>query len=92
MFDAFHKWLDRKLRVDAYELRGDEVIAAGLPRRRFRLGDVRTWQSFYIGGGDPSICVEFTDGRKIDFSDRYEQLYQILHETARDRELELFTA
>jgi len=92
MFEAFHKWLDRKMRIDAYELRGDEVVATGLPRRRFRLGDVRTWQSFYIGGGAPSICVEFTDGRKTDFSDRYEQLFQILHETAKDRELEFFTA
>jgi len=92
MFESFHRWLDRKLRVDAYELRGDEIVATGLPRRRFRLRDVRSWQSLYIGGGAPSVCVEFTDGRKADFSDRYEQLFRILHETARDRELEFFTA
>ena len=92
MFESFHRWLDRKLRVDAYELRGDEIVATGLPRRRIRLGDIRTWQSFYIGGGVPSICVEFTDGRKNDFSDRYEQLFEILHELARDRELPFWTA
>ena len=92
MFESFHLWLDRKLRVDAYELRGDEIVATGLPRRCIRLRDVRTWQSFYIGGGVPSICVELTDGRRIDYSDKHEQLFQILHEIAKDRELEFFTA
>jgi hypothetical protein len=92
MFESFHRWLDRKLRVDAYSVRGDEIVATGLPRRRFRLGDVRTWQSFYIGGSAPSIAVVFSDGRKTDFSDRYEQLYDILHELAKDRELPFFAA
>jgi hypothetical protein len=92
MFAAFHQWADRKLRVDAYELRGDEVVATGLPRRRIRLGDVRTWRSFYIGGGVPSICVEFADGRKIDYSDKHERLFHILHEAAADRELPFTTA
>jgi hypothetical protein len=92
MLESLHRWLDRKLRVDAYELRGDEIIATGLPPRRIRLPDLRTWQSFYIGGGSPSICVEFEDGRKVDYSDRYEQLYNILHEIAAKKELPFFTA
>lgn len=92
MFAAFHKWVDRKLRVDAYEMRGDEVVATGLPRRRIRIGDVRTWQSFYIGGGVPSICVEFADGQKIVYRDKYERLFHILHETAADRELPFTTS
>jgi hypothetical protein len=92
MFESFHRWLDRKLRIDAYELRGDEVIAAGLPRQRIRLPELRTWQSFYIGGGSPSVCVQFADGRKVDYSDRYEHLHTILHEVAADRELPFWTA
>ena len=87
MLESFHRWLDRKLRIDAYELHGEEILAIGLPRRRIRLPDLRTWQSFYIGGGSPSICVEFEDGRKVDYSDRYEQLYNILHEVAAKKEL-----
>lgn len=90
MFEAFHRWVDRQLRVDAYELRGQEIVATGLPRRRVQLAEIRTWQSFYIGGGVPSICVEFSDGRRADFSDRYEQLYEILRERAKDRELPFF--
>ena len=82
MFESFHLWLDRKLRVDAYELRGDEIVATGLPKRRIRLQDVRTWQSFYIGGGVPSVCVEFSE----------EHLFDILHEIAKNRELPFFTA
>jgi hypothetical protein len=92
MFEAFHQWVDQKLRVDAYELRGDEIVATGLPRQRFRLGDIRTWQSVYIGGGVPSICVEFADGRKIDYSDKHEQLFHILHQAVADRELPFTTA
>ena len=92
MFESFHRWLDRKLRIDAYELRGDEIIATGLPRRRIRVPILRTWQSFYIGGGSPSICVEFEDGRKVDYSDRYEQLFHILREVAAEKELPFFTS
>ena len=92
MFESFHHWLDRKLRVDAYELHGDEIVATGLPRRRIRLADIRSWRGFYIGGGVPSICVEFADGRSIDYSDKHEQLFHILHEIAADRELPFVTA
>lgn len=92
MFASFHRWLAQKLRVGAYELRGDEVIATGLLRQRIRLPELRTWQRFYIGGGSPSICVEFADGRKADYSDRNEHLYNILHEAAADRELPFWTA
>ena len=91
MFESFHQWLDRKLRVDAYELRGDEAVSTGLPKRRIRFADIRTWQSYYIGGGVPSICVEFLDGRKIDYSDKHEQLFHILHGIAADRELPFVT-
>ena len=92
MFESCFHWLDRKLKVDAYELRGDEIFATGLPRRRIRLQDIRTWQSYYIGGGAHSISVELLDGRKVDFSDRFEDMYHILHEIAKDRELPFFTA
>ena len=86
MFDSFHYWLDRKLGVDAYELHGEEIVSRGFPRQRIRFQDIRTWQGFYIGGGVPSICIQFADGRKVDYSDKYEHLFHILHEIAADRE------
>ncbi|MGA3268966.1 MAG: hypothetical protein ABSE16_19375 [Verrucomicrobiota bacterium] len=92
MFESFHLWLDRNLRVDAYELHGDEIVATGLPKRRIRLQDVRTWQPFYIGGGIPSICIEYSDGRRAEYSDKHEHLFRILHEIAKDRELAFVTA
>jgi len=92
MFDSFHRWLDRKLRVDSYELRGNEIVSTGLPKRRIRIPDIRNWQSFYIGGGVPSVCVKFVDGRTIDYSDKHEYLFHILHEIAADRELPFVTA
>ena len=91
MFDAFHHWLNHKLRVDAYELSGGEILSKGLPRRRIRLDEIRTWQSYYVGGGVPSICFKFNNGQTIDCSDRYEQLYTILHKIAADRELPFTT-
>jgi hypothetical protein len=92
MLESFHRWLDRKLRVDAYVLRGEEIVATGLPRRRIRLADIKSWRSFYIGGGVPSICVEFVDGPSIDYSDKHEHLFHILHELATDKELPFVTA
>ena len=91
MFDSFHHWLDRKLRIDAYELRGDEIVSTGLPRRRIKHLDIRTWRSYYIGGGVPSIEIVFVDGRSADYTDKQEQLFEILHEIAADRELPFVT-
>ena len=90
--EAFHIWLDRKLRVDAHELRDDKVVITGWPRRSFKLAEIRTWQGFYIGGGVPSIFVEFAGGRKTDFSDRFEQLFRIFQKTAPDKESEFIAS
>jgi hypothetical protein len=87
MFTSFHHWLDRKLHVDAYELRGDEIVSRGLPKRRIRLKDIRSWQSFYIGGGVPSICFHLVDGRIVDWSDKHEHLFEILHKFEAEKEL-----
>jgi hypothetical protein len=59
MFEAFHRWLDRRLRIDAYVLCGDEVVSTGLPKQRIRLADIRIWQSYYISSGVPSIASSF---------------------------------
>lgn len=90
--EAFHIWLDRKLRVDAYQLRDDKVVTASWPRRSVKLAEIRTWQGIYIGGGVPSICVEFAGGRKTDFSDRFEQLFRIFQKTAPDKESEFLAS
>ena len=92
MFESLHEWISRTLQVDVYEVRGDQIVASGLPRRRIRISDIQTWQGFYVGGGVASICVEFSDGRRIDYSDRHEQLFQILHKAAADRECPFTTA
>ncbi len=92
MFDLLHHWLDRKLRIDAYELRGDEIVSTRLPKRRINARDIRKWRSYYIGGGVPSVEITFIDGRTADYTDKQEHLFQILHEIARDRELPFVTA
>jgi hypothetical protein len=92
MFDELNNWLDRKLRVDTYELRGEEVVATGMPKHRILLKDIRTWQGFYIVGGIPFISVEFSDGHKADFNDKYEQLFEVLNLAVKDRALPCFNA
>lgn len=92
MFESFHRWLDKKLRIDGYEMRDGEIVTTGILTRRIPLAGIRSWQSFYIGGGTLSIRVEFADGRKLDYSDRYEQLLNILRGVAAEKELPFFTA
>lgn len=87
MLNRFHRWLERKLRVDTYELRGDEIVSTGLFRRRFRLQDVQKWRSYLIGGGVLSVEIHFKSGKLTDFSDRHEQVYGILRQQAPEREL-----
>lgn len=87
MFSSFHRWLERKLRVDTYELRGDEIVATGLLRQRVRLQDIQSWRSYFIGGGVLSVEIQLKDGKLADFSDRHEQVYEILRRQAPDREL-----
>jgi hypothetical protein len=92
MFSSFHRWLERKLRVDTYELRGDEIISTGLRQRRVRLQDIQSWRSYFIGGGVLSVEVQLANGERVDFSDRHEQAYEILRRQAPDRELPFVSA
>ncbi len=91
MFNSFHRWLDRALRVDAYELRGEEIVSTGLPRRCIKPADIRAWRSYYIGGGVPSVEIAFADGQTVDYTDKQEHLFRILHEIAAARELPFWT-
>ena len=60
-----------------YELRDEEIAFTRLRRKQsIWLQDIRTWQEIYIGGGIPFICIHFIDGRKADFNDPHEQLYE----------------
>jgi hypothetical protein len=92
MFNRFHRWLERKLRVDTYELRGDEIVSTGILRQRVRLQEIQSWRSYFVGGGVLSVEIQLTNGKREDFSDRHEQVYEILHRQAPDRELPFVSA
>jgi hypothetical protein len=91
MFNTFHRWLERKMRVDTYELRGKEIVSTGLIQRKICLNEIQNWRSFFIGGGVLSIEIKLTNGKREDFSDRHEQIYEILRLQAPERELPFVT-
>jgi hypothetical protein len=87
MFSSFHRWLERKLRVGTYELRGDEIVSTGLRQRRVRLPEIQSWRSYFIGGGVLSVEIHLRSGKREYFSDRHEQVYEILRRQTPDTEL-----
>lgn len=82
------RWLDHRLKVDVYALHCGELIASRgtRPQQRISIGEIRTWQVVYIGGGDPIISIELISGRTFDWSDKYENLFRILQKEAPERE------
>ena len=92
MFENFHRWLERTLRIDTYELCGDEIVSTGLPRRGICLQEIQSWRSYLIGGGVLSVEIQLTDGKQSDLSDRHEQIYHILRKQAPDKELPFVSA
>jgi len=92
MFDSFHRWIDRKLGVDAYELRGDEIACKQFIQRfspwwRIRCQDISTWREYCVGGMGCGVEVKFMDGRFLPCGDRFGQLAQILRQVAPTKEL-----
>jgi hypothetical protein len=92
MLDSFHRWIDRKLGVDAYELRGDEIVSRHLllrfsPWLHFRWQDIVSWQESCVGGWGCSIVIKLGSGRCLPLGDRYGQLTEILKRVAPTKEL-----
>ena len=92
MFESFHRWLDRKLGVDAYELRGDEIVHKHFVQRfspwlRIPCRDISTWREWCVGGMGCGVEIKFADGRFLPCGDRFGQLAQILRQVAPTKEL-----
>ena len=92
MFESVHNWLDRKLGVDAYELRGDEIVCKHFIQRfspwcRMPVRDISSWRESCVGGMGCSTDIKFADGRFLPMGDRYGQLVRILRQVAPTKEL-----
>ena len=92
MFASFHHWLDRKLGVDAYELRGDEIVSTHLllrfsPWWHFRWQDIVSWRESCVGGMGCGVDIKLASGRFLPCGDRFGQLAQILRQVAPTKEL-----
>jgi hypothetical protein len=92
MFESFHRWVERKLGVDAYELRGDEIVCKHFIQRfspwwHIRCQDISTWREWCVGGMGGGVEIKFMDGRFLPCGDRFGQLVQILRQVAPTKEL-----
>ncbi|MDD5707072.1 MAG: hypothetical protein PHR35_14205 [Kiritimatiellae bacterium] len=82
------RWFERNVfRIDIYELRGDEIIPARPREIRFRVEEISSWQQVFLSLGVPIIVIKFNDGRRVELSDKHEDLRRILQDVATGREL-----
>ena len=88
LFYSFQFWLDHKLKIDVYELCGGEIVRGrgSRPDDRLRVSDVKTWQIYPEMSFDV-VESTLTDGRKIRWFDKYDDLTDILRRTATSSEL-----
>jgi hypothetical protein len=92
MFESFHRWLDRKLGVDAYELRGDEIVWKHFMGRFARWSPIRSrdivsWQESCVGGMGFSVDIKLQSGRYLPLGDRRGELVEILKRVAPTKQL-----
>jgi hypothetical protein len=83
----FSRWLDHKLKIDVYELRGEEIIAGrGRGRgQRIRVSDILSWQ-IHMEMGMDFIVIDLNDRRSVTWVDEYDDLIAILRQVAPDKE------
>ena len=88
MLHRLQAWVDHRLRIGVYGLRGNELLACRGRRNPERLAveAIRKWQ---IAGemGFDIVVIELADGRVVNWIDRYDDLIGILRQVAADREL-----
>ena len=84
---ALQKWLDHTLKVNVYELRGDEIVSGRgrRPENRVKVREILAWQIHPEMGFD-IVVIELTDGRSLIWFDRYNDLIAILRTVAGDPE------
>ena len=82
------RWVDHNVfKIDVYELRGDEVFPARPRDPRFKVQEVSSWQQVFACLGVPVIVIFLADGRRLELSDKHEDLRTILQEVAASKEL-----
>jgi hypothetical protein len=87
MLNSFHRWLERMLRIDTYELRGDEIVSTGFIRQHIHLQEIQSWRSCFDGIGSLLVEIQLKNGKCLDFTDRHEQAHAILRREAAEKEL-----
>lgn len=82
------RWLDHKLRIDVFELRGPEIVSGTgrRPESCIKVSDICAWQIQREMGMD-FIALELTDRRSVTWVDKYDDLIAILRQVAPDKEL-----
>lgn len=82
------RWFEHTIfKIDVYKLQGDEVVPYRRRMPSFKVKDVDTWQQVFICFGVPLIVINFADGRKLELSDKSEDLLHILQQAIPQKEL-----
>ena len=82
----FERWFSSKLKLDTYSLHEGEIVCDRHSDRHVRLQDVRAWKQVFLCIGVWVIQIQTTDGRALEWSDRYGHLISLLQRVAADRE------
>ena len=85
---TFERWLlGDKLKIGVYDASNGEVFSVRRPSRRVRLEDVSTWRQVFLSIGVWVIQIQTTDGKVVEWDDRYGYLIELLHKLAAGKEL-----
>lgn len=84
---ALTTWLDHTLRVNVYELGGDEIVSGRgrRPEDRVEVRKIVAWQIHAEMGFD-IVVIGLEDGRSFNWLDKYNDLIGLLRRVARERE------
>jgi hypothetical protein len=88
LFHSFRSWVNHKLKIDVYELCGDEIVRGRgkRPENRLKVSEVKAWQIYPEMGFDV-VEITMADGRRVRWFDLYDDLTDILRRTAPGSEL-----
>jgi len=87
LLHTFRTWLDHKLKNDVYGLCGSEIVRGrgSSPKDRLQIADVTGWQIHPEMGFDV-VEITLSDGRRVLWFDKYDDVTGILRRVAPSRE------
>jgi len=83
------RWIDQKILHEVYTLRAKTIVLGppNKPKDTIALDDVRSWKVIWIMSIDV-VRFQFADGTTKEWTDKYNDLLDILREQAPERELQ----